>query len=138
MKDSDYYKAKYPNLPVYAYPAKKGKAGSKTNELTDAIIRHIKAQGGTAYRVNSQGQYDSKLGKWRLSGMKRGLPDIIGIYEGRFLGVEVKTGRDKLSEYQLKRKQEIETSKGIYIETKTLQQFEEDFKSICNQTSRKC
>ena len=47
----------------------------------------------------------SSLGVWHYKqlgtlGMPPGLPDIIGIWEGRYLGIEVKTERGIVSERQ--------------------------------------
>lgn len=105
----------------------KKKAATDTNKLTDEVIRHIKSRGGIAYRVNSQGQYDPTKNRWRPSGMKRGLPDVFGILNGGFCGVEIKTGRDKLSEYQLQRKTEIEAAGGLFFVVSDIEQFKMEF-----------
>jgi len=94
MEDqSIYYKTKYPSFPPTYYPTKRRKKQSPTNELTDQVIKHIKSMGGVAYRINTTGNYNNRLGKWIVSGMKKGLPDVIGILHGRFIGIEINKRR---------------------------------------------
>lgn len=108
------YKAKHPFIPS---PGSfiKPYSDKTANGLTRCIIDFIKLTGGQAYRVNSQGQYDPKLKKWRYSGMRRGLPDIQAVINGRFVGIEVKIKTDRQSEHQKKIQAEIEASGGIYF-----------------------
>lgn len=114
-------------FPEKYKPKAKSKKQSPANALTDSICKYIKLNSGIAYRVNSQGQYDAKLGRWRKSGMKKGLPDIIAIYNGLFVGIEVKIGRDKQSEDQKLREEEIEKAGGVYYIAKEFDSFKEYF-----------
>jgi len=106
---------------VTGKPKKKAKQ-SPTNALTDAIISFVKLSGFQAYRINTMGVFDEKLGRYRTSGMQKGLPDIIAIIHGHFVGIEVKTGADRMSEDQLKRKAEIEKSGGAFIIARNIDQ----------------
>lgn len=116
--------------------AKGKKKKSPANELASFVIDHVKSVGGTARRVNTQGQYDEKTGKWRTSGMRKGFEDVdacVPVYFnthscGRFkigvkVAVEIKIGKDQLSEYQVKRKAELAESGGYYIIASTKEQF---------------
>lgn len=47
--------------------------------------------------------------------MRAGIPDIICCYKGKFIGIECKIGKNKMSPIQEKHKQEIEESQGIHI-----------------------
>jgi hypothetical protein len=103
---------------------------SPTNALTAQIIRWFHSAGGTARRVNVQGTFDNKKGKWRPSGMRRGFEDVDGTFplviNGVTIGIkiacEVKLGKDVMSEDQLIRKEELEAAGGIYIVSKTIDQ----------------
>jgi len=44
-----------------------------------------------------------------------GLPDYIAIYKGRFVGIECKAGKNKLSQHQERMKGEIEAAGGLFI-----------------------
>lgn len=71
------------------------------NGLTRQIVAHIRANGMFATRLNSTGLYREGLKKYVPSQQVVGLPDILGIAdEGRAFFVEVKAGKDKLSEVQ--------------------------------------
>lgn len=103
---------------------------SPSNRLTTQLIRWFSEEGGTARRVNTMGQYDMKIGRYRPSGMRKGFEDIDAIYpviiNGIKIGVkiacEIKIGKDKLSEDQITRQKEVEAAGGIYIVCKTMEQ----------------
>jgi len=103
--------------------------------LTDQCIHHLKILGGCGWRIQSQGQFDTKQGRWRPGGQKRGLPDVIGILpDGRFIGIEVKVGRDRVSEYQELRRSEIISSNGHYLIARNLEKFKNELKQIIDRT----
>ncbi len=79
--------------------------------------------GCIAYRVNNVGIWDAAKGVYRAGNTAKGLPDIIAIIRGRFVGIEVKAGKDKLSEHQQHRKFEIERAGGIYFEARSTDDF---------------
>lgn len=56
----------------------------------------------------------------------RGGPDIIIIYKGKFIGIEVKGPRGKQSEYQQSFQKNVEYAGGIYLVAKSV----EDVKKI--------
>jgi len=129
-------KSKYPGIPSHCLPVlKRGKKQTPTNELTDEIIRYLKSIGGMGYRLNSQGQFDPKQGRWRPGGQKRGLPDVIGLLpDGRFIGIEIKIGRDKMNEFQLLRKNEIINSNGYYFIARDLNSFKSYIMTLLQTT----
>lgn len=73
---------------------------SKTNETTRRILDFLCRNGIFAWRHNVLPI--PVVGAGLRSGSKSGVPDIIGILPntGRFLGIEVKTGKDKLRDTQ--------------------------------------
>jgi penicillin-binding protein-related factor A (putative recombinase) len=72
---------------------------SKASDLTNQIIDFIYRNGGYAWRASSTGVYDPKGHSYRTSS-KTGVSDILGLYKGHFIAVEVKIGKDKLSDVQ--------------------------------------
>jgi hypothetical protein len=62
----------------------------RETNLTHSIIKALQRQGGFWFKVHGH------------PGQLRGLPDIIGVYHGRFVGLEVKVpGReDRLTKLQ--------------------------------------
>jgi hypothetical protein len=96
---------------------------STANGLTKAIIAYIKICGGSAFRVNTQGQFDAKMNKWRHSGTRKGLPDVQGVMKGKYLGIEVKIGKDVQSEHQKRIESELIASGGLYFIAKDFESF---------------
>lgn len=132
-------------LAKYPYSAKIGHyfpapifIATSANSLTRCIEAYIRLTGGYADRINNTGIYDTKTGKYRKSGTRKGIADIMATkkiqYDDRIFAVpvaiEVKWGKDKLSEDQLKIKQEYEASGGVYLVARTWEQFIEDWSKI--------
>lgn len=104
-------------------PAKKPK-GETANRITANIIRVVNTQPGCiAYRVNNTGIWDEAKQVFRKAHTEKGIPDIIGCLRGRSLWIEVKAGRDKLSQDQVLRKFEIERAGGLYFEARSTDDF---------------
>lgn len=57
-------------------------------------------------------------------GQIRGRPDQEGCLKGRYLAIEVKTGRGELSIHQEKQRRLIEDAGGIYIEARSFDDVE--------------
>ena len=94
------------------------------NQITRNVLRLANFQTGcVAYRVNNVGVWDQAKGIHRKGNTEKGLPDVIMIYRGRFIAIEVKAGRDKLSDDQKKRQFEIERAGGIYFECRSTDDF---------------
>jgi hypothetical protein len=104
------------------------------NGLTRCIedyINHHPSGMGQATRVNSTGvprQMPNGEIRWSKSNTRKGIADIIGSYGGRFLSIEVKIGRDKQSEAQIKEQERITKSGGLYFIAKTFPEFLEWWK----------
>ena len=120
-------KERYPGLP---YPCPRKFRDDTSNGLTSCICQYIKLQGGFAVRINSQGQYDPRLGKWRHSGQRRGLPDIQAVFNGQPIFIEVKIKKDKLSEYQIKVRDELTGSGALYFVARNFTDFKLWFDDI--------
>jgi hypothetical protein len=67
--------------------------------------------------------YDAKRGVYRKGGTIKGIPDIIGLIDGRFIGIEIKFGSDRMSADQMEMKREIESNGGVYIVAKRYEQY---------------
>src|SRR5688572_3149847 len=87
------------------------------NGLTRAIIDWINFKGGSATRISSQGQARIIDGKatWTHGNTRKGVADIHAVYQGRHISIEIKIGRDPISEHQIKEKQRIESAGGLYF-----------------------
>lgn len=137
------FKNKYPNVPDYGIPQEKF-SDKNANELTKTIIKFITYIGGQAERISNQGQYrdNTKIvtdvlgrkrkigsGQWTKGQGTNGTADISAIYKGKSFKIEVKIGKDKMSEAQKKYKEDVERAGAFYIIAKDFDNFIIDFKN---------
>ena len=67
-------------------------------ELQSAILHYLRLKGHFFWRNNSGAFKTERGGFYRVG--TAGAPDIIGCVEGKFVGLEVKTGTGKLNDMQ--------------------------------------
>lgn len=96
---------------------------TETNSLTNAVINFLLAQGHFASRIQSQGQYHPTRGRWIKSKVRRGIGDIIACIDGQFWMIEIKTGKDRQSEYQKSVETDVKKAGGKYIIVKAFGEF---------------
>jgi len=120
-------KMKHPDIP---YPVRTTFRDDKANDLTRCIIAWLQLNGHFGGRVNTGGTYSEKLGKYIRSGSKKGMADITAVMNGKHVSIEVKTGRDRIRENQMKVKQEIERAGGVYIVVHSFDDFLEQIKRL--------
>jgi hypothetical protein len=104
-----------------------------TNSLTAAVIKYLEIEGHYASRVQSQGQYSAKRGRWIKSTVKRGIGDIIACINGQFVMIEIKTGKDRQSEWQNKTERQVIKAGGNYWIIKEIGQFLEQYQTLLNK-----
>ena len=113
---------KYPGVPPAYIP--KTKFEDKTaNGLTKCVTRWIELHGGYAPRIQSQGQYNERLGRWTKGTTRKGTADVHAVYHGQHLSIEIKVGRDKQSTAQQKTAQLVEQAGGCYYIARTFEGF---------------
>ena len=114
---------KHPLLPPHALVKKRFK-DTTANELTKTIIwdmYHVRQ--GVAYRINNGAVYDVKKKVYRKGVQRKGVPDIIGIINGRFFGIEVKIGADRQSADQKEIEKEVNDAGGVYFVAKSYDDY---------------
>lgn len=111
----------------------------KANGLTKIIVKFLTWKGHYANRINVQGQarihkiprYNLHSGKiettdqvrYTKSTTKRGTPDINCIINGKAVTIEVKVGKDKMSDVQIEQQGNIEAAGGIYFLARDMTTF---------------
>lgn len=99
---------------------------SGTNALTHAIIDYINGIGGRAWRNNTGTRamnYTRKNGTAGRSFLRfgeKGSGDVLAVRRGVFYSIEVKTGRDKLSDDQIRWMDEINANGGVAFEARSI------------------
>ena len=112
---------------------------SKSNELTAAIIKHLKLHGHNAERISPEGRMvkqnrivsDTFFGVNRTvtsykripSSMTKGTADISATIRGRSVKIEIKIGNDRQSEAQKRYQEKEERAGGTYVIMKTIDQY---------------
>lgn len=104
---------KHPNVPTIYLAPRKFRDDS-TNSLTSCIVAYLNIKGAFVSRLNNGGIYDRKLRKYRPGTNRKGLPDVLATFQGKSLFIEVKFGKDRLSEAQEKIRDEQEQSGGFF------------------------
>lgn len=92
------------------------------NGLTKFIENYINWMGWRATRINTTGRQVG--GKWIYGTTRRGTADISATVKGgRSLMLEIKIGKDKPSEHQLKEQAKERAAGGEYFFVSTPEQF---------------
>ncbi len=63
------------------------------------------------------------INKFIPSTTKRGTADIHCVINGKHVSIEIKIGKDRMSEHQVKEQQRITSAGGIYIVIHTIEEF---------------
>lgn len=97
--DLESRQAAHPDVPAFAIVKRKF-SDATANGLTRAIVRCFELHYPFATRVASTGSYRADLKQFIASQQRAGIPDVFAVIEGHAVFVEVKIGRDRLSNVQ--------------------------------------
>ena len=100
---------------------------SQASKLTNEVINFIYCQGGYAWRAQSAGVYDRRIQSYRTA-PKKGVADVLGIFRGKFLAIEIKIGKDRLSDVQEGFLKNVEHAGGLTFVAKDSKSFQEWWK----------
>lgn len=138
------HRKRYPNMPEYARTCKKYEDRT-ANGLSRCIIDFIQLNGGQAERINCTGRYidNSQVftdvvgrtrsigsGRWIPTSGSKGTADISATIRGRSVKIEVKIGKDRMSEDQRNYQQKIEAAGGLYFIARNFTEFKTWFETI--------
>jgi len=125
---------KYPSIPEYALAATNWQDNS-ANALTKSIVGFLNLSGHFAERINTQGTYRAgrKIpvgesfrmtpGKYVPTTGVKGSADISATVKGRSVKIEVKYGKDRMSEHQKSYQEQTERAGGIYYIARDFDSF---------------
>ena len=128
---------RYPNTPP-KYLAPRTYRDDTANGLTQCVIDYIRLNGGQSERISNTGRrIDTKTTFCDVVGCQRtiggtqwingsgtnGTADISATIAGRSVKIEVKIGRDRMSEAQKLYQKSIEQAGGIYVIASSFEGF---------------
>lgn len=118
-------------MPLSIIARKRTPTGPTANGLTKSVIDYLTHRHCKAWRNQSVGIYDPTTKRYRKNpNHLKGVPDVLAFTnKGRFIGVEIKVGRDKLSPEQCDFLNEVLCCGGIAIEARNIEQFIEEFET---------
>jgi len=94
-----------------------------TNGLTNSIIRYFQLHNHFAERISTQGTWDAKLKCYRHSTGTKGSADISAIVNGKTVKIEIKFGKDVLSDAQKSYADKVRQSGALYYVAKDFFEF---------------
>lgn len=98
------------------------------NKLTTAVIKKLNEHNVFCWRQNNMPVYDPNInggyGGYRSHGGLKGVPDIIAIIDGQFVGIEIKAGKDRLSADQMLFKKRCIRNGGKYVVVKCVEDID--------------
>ncbi len=102
-----------------------------SNGLTRCICDYISFIGGYSNRITTTGTMRKINGRmvWTKGNSNKGAADIRILYKGRSFDIEVKIGKDKMSDAQIKEQQRIQVAGGHYFVAKSFPEFLEWWQS---------
>lgn len=98
---------------------------SRSNDLTSAVLKFLSHRRFNVWRQNNL------AAPGRTFTGRKGVPDVIGFHSnvGTFIGVEIKTGKDKLSLEQVQFGIDTLSSGGFWFVAHDISSFIEEFDS---------
>ena len=97
-------------------------------DIQKAILQYLKAKKIFHYRQNS-GAFQTVGGGYMRTSSVNGLPDIVAIQEGIYIGLEVKTQNGRQSDAQKDIQREITKAGGFYFIVRNIEDVRAIFES---------
>jgi VRR-NUC domain len=128
------YAAKRAAHPTVPYLPKTKFTDRTSNALTKCVVRCFELHGHYASRIASTGTYRADLKRFVHSQQKAGQPDVMAIvktgkHTGQYVGIEIKVGKDRLSDVQKQTIARLEKSGAMVFVAKDYSSFWEWFKA---------
>jgi len=119
----EWKRIKYPNTPAHAIP-KPTYSDADANGLTRCIVDFVNLQPHCyAWRSSNAPTFDHATGQHRAGNVTKGVSDIAAIRAGRAWMIEVKHGKDRVSEHQREFAARVDAAGGVYCVARTFDGF---------------
>ena len=104
--------------------------GKEENLIQNAIMDYLSIRNVFHWRNNTTPIYDPTRHCFRKMNSKKGVPDIICIIKGRFVGIEVKTDKGKQNPDQKKFEIDCLNNGGVYCLARSIDDVQEMLKEV--------
>ncbi len=103
----------------------------KEKQIENAILEYLAMSNIFSFKVKSQGTYDPVRKQFRAPSKyyKRGTADILGIYKGQFLAIEVKSEKGRASIHQKLFLDEVTKNGGIAFIARSVSEVADHLRS---------
>ena len=109
-----HYQQTYPSVAAAGLiPKPKFPETKKANGLTRFVIDMINWSGGYANRISSAGRVVN--GRYIPGTTRKGTADIHAIIKGHHFSIEIKVGKDRMSEWQEQERERVRNAGGNYM-----------------------
>jgi hypothetical protein len=105
-------------------------------EIQKQCKQYLDLKGVFCWRQNNT-PVPTPDGHFRRFTGKRGVPDIIAVIRGFFVGIEVKQPTGKQSEFQLQFEQELLAAGGIYLLVHSVDELAKDLQEVEQEISKR-
>ena len=89
-------------------------------KIQKEILEYLTLERVFHWRQNNLPVFDPRINGYRSHTGMKGVPDIICVIKGQFVGIEVKTPKGKQSPDQVFFQKRLEANGGVYILAKSL------------------
>ena len=104
------------------------KIKSTEKNTQKAVIQYLEIKKIFHYRQNS-GNFTSPTGHFYKMGVV-GMPDIIAVINGQYIGLEIKDIKGKLNDNQVKFKARLEEAGGLYLTIRSIDECIEEINKL--------
>lgn len=111
-----------PNFPAKYIPRSRYN-DRDANGLTRSVVDWFTLNGHFATRLQSTGTYRADIGKHVASQQRAGMSDVFAIVQGRAVHVEIKIGKDRLSDVQKETITALQSAGALCTIVQSFQQF---------------
>ena len=101
----------------------------RERDIQKSILDYLVYKGIFHWKVNNVGTYRQDTGRYIPASLK-GVPDIICVLDGLFVGIEVKTPKTYQNEAQKRFEDAVVKAGGVYIVARSIDDVEALLKTL--------
>lgn len=99
-------------------------------KIQSEVLKYLLEQGVFAWRQNNTAIFDPKMNGYREHNGLKGVPDILSVINGQFVGWEIKTPKGRQSADQFAFQKRLERHRGKYFIIRSLDEAKEALQSL--------